>query len=412
MIINKLLITKNAKFNKTQIIPIQAKAEPNKLRNSNPEYDFFFKENPIIKLSKRQKNFTIIPKLKIDDTIVQPKEESIPELMINHEILLEKRQNHYIKKRKNLFIKEKLNSTKFAKSPKTLESQNNETKKYILIKRLVESEIEFSKKEINIEKKLDKKLTKADKFCKDLINNKLVTRNFSDCSESMKYNINDYDRNSILKKKLYRFAQAIYEAITTNNPLIISNIKMILNEEEQNLIISLDKVYKHCYSIGEKVNLDYVKYMLFKEFNLFYSTSSGTKICIPSSNYSKTITPLFSFNDRYTYNTNKPDFSTITKFFSGNKIYQMKLGSNSMDHDQKINEDSNNNRLSLFDEVKSNKNKTYYSNFPLIKKLNYSPNEEVNPNQNINAVNQNVKEIAHESFSITSTNSFLYRLLK
>ena len=106
MIINKVLITKNAKFNKTQIIPIQAKAEPNKLRNSNPEYDFFFKENPIIKLSKRQKNFTIIPKLKIDDTIVQPKEESIPELMINHEILLEKRQNHYIKKRKNLFIKE------------------------------------------------------------------------------------------------------------------------------------------------------------------------------------------------------------------------------------------------------------------------------------------------------------------
>ena len=117
MIINKVLIIKNSKLNKTQTIPNNDNAQP-AIKNTSRKYDFLFEENPIIKLCKRKNNLTFTSTIKNNEiTPNQTRKQEFREELSKQE---EKttNDNHYNEKRKTVFINQKFYLLKNAKSKK------------------------------------------------------------------------------------------------------------------------------------------------------------------------------------------------------------------------------------------------------------------------------------------------------
>ena len=132
-----------------------------KLVYITPQNEFLSEENPTIKLNKSKKNiqtYDTTITMRKDDKLIEIKDEPIKEMRDKDE-LFKKSNDNYLEKRKLKFIKINNKKYTFKKTEKSsslnlLNSlQNIQIKKYIPIAKLVESEINFSKKKYFLGKK-------------------------------------------------------------------------------------------------------------------------------------------------------------------------------------------------------------------------------------------------------------------
>ena len=101
----------------------------------------------------------------------------------------------------------------------------------------------------------------------------------------------------------------------TNNRVIYTSYRNKLEHEEINLIFAIDKIYNQCYLIKNRVSLDFVKILLFKELNVFYTIPDNIKRS-NDTKYSNTLIPLNSFNQKYSFVNNKLKKTTSKHFYT------------------------------------------------------------------------------------------------
>lgn len=178
-----------------------------KLVYITPQNEFLSEENPTIKLNKSKKNiqtYDTTITMRKDDKLIEIKDEPIKEMRDKDE-LFKKSNDNYLEKRKLKFIKINNKKYTFKKTEKSsslnlLNSlQNIQIKKYIPIAKLVESEINFSKKKIFFGKKIERSVTKSELLSTELLNHKCITKNVS-YDEDL--NVYDYEfiKNTNKKK--------------------------------------------------------------------------------------------------------------------------------------------------------------------------------------------------------------------
>ena len=313
------------------------------VNQKNISFQFICPKNPI-KLSKIKNNPSLNSRVKNDELFpnIQSREISSLNSMNNEEGLKKMIQSKYMNKRKRIYIKTKVNLSKLSKNYKNSPYKNHQFHKFIPLIGPVESQIEFSKIQIDIPPILDKTFTNTNKNNNDIIycNNKL-SRNLNNNVECTPIGNNFIrERNFFLKKYLNQSTLAIYESLVTNNPSIMSNLKRKLSEEKADyLIFSIEKIYKNCYSLKDKLNIEDIRVLMFKEFNLKYTIFSDKKDKFAKTNHSRTILHTDSINERYQFNTNRVNFLNLTKFFSSKNENSENTQFHSLDYlNQNIND--------------------------------------------------------------------------
>ena len=307
------------KFKTSRNTSINEKKKPAKLKNIFINYQGLKEENPL-KIFVKKKN-ELIPfnnDRKKFITIDAKRDTDFP---LNEKELFDKRKEKTNEYLINKIIKDKYSFYKLSKSSKknSLFVTSKSGKKFIQMGKMIESEIDFRKKQIVINPITEKRITKADIFCNDLINNKTFTRNLSNDNLNP---LGEYSINNFVKKKLHFAAKRIYECIITNNPMVLSSFKITINPEiDCYLVYAIDKVYKHFYSYKDNLNIDSIKSLLHKEIKISDSISTSAKNY--SSKYTNTIATLDSYNETFTYNkypgTNKAGSNRFYPNFTNSK---------------------------------------------------------------------------------------------
>jgi hypothetical protein len=307
------------RYKTSRITSFIDKKKPVKLKNIFINYEGLKEEDPL-KIFVKKKNDLILNNSNRKNLISTDikRETDFP---LSEQELFDKRKEKTNEYRINKIIKDKYSFYKLSKSSKkdTFFSPNVTGKKFIPIGKMIESEIDFRKKQIIINPKTEKRVTKADIFSNDLINNKTITRNRPNDNLNP---LGDYSTNHLVKKKLHFAAKRIYECIITNNPMVLSSFKITINPEiDCYLVYAIDKVYKHFYSYKDNLNIDSIKSLLHKEIKISDSISTSAKNY--SSKYTNTIATLDSYNETFTYNkypgTNKAGSNRFYPNFTNSK---------------------------------------------------------------------------------------------
>jgi len=382
------------KFKTSRNTSINEKKKPAKLKNIFINYQGLKEENPL-KIFVKKKN-ELIPfnnDRKKFITIDAKRDTDFP---LNEKELFDKRKEKTNEYLINKIIKDKYSFYKLSKSSKknSLFVTSKSGKKFIQMGKMIESEIDFRKKQIVINPITEKRITKADIFCNDLINNKTFTRNLSNDNLNP---LGEYSINNFVKKKLHFAAKRIYECIITNNPMVLSSFRITINPEiDSYLEYAIDKVYKHFYSYRDNLNIDSIKSLLHKEINIEDGLSTMAKMY--SSKYTNTIATLDSFNENFTYRKNPGSNKAEMKRFYPN-FTNSKFKSNKPSN---IFSDSHHEKHFTLDREKLSGqidfNSTYFykknqfnTNDRIYNPSNYSLNHKQINNENVNSVSNSSK---------------------